>query len=194
MTGVSINPNPRRYAFLPINRDWQERVAGLFGTRKPTQNLYAETDTALELLNQCPKRDGLKNVIGDGACLPRVISLAIYGVETYHHQLRQALVKFMLNGPVPGESSPRGAAFHARMREMKKRKTWMATEEVRGFAYMLDTPIFTLVQYKDRAGRVTYSWQRVPHQSFRENVNNVRGIYILNANDHFQLIKKPITI
>ena len=189
--GVSVDPNPRKYFFLPVNEDWQRRVAGLFGRVKPKLNLYGEADTAIEMQHRCPPRDGLKNVYGDGACLPRVMSLVIYGEQKHHDRLRQAVVDFLLKGPLPGDSSPRDASFYERMTEMRKKKTWMTTQEIRGFAYLLDTPIFTCVHSKNREGRETYFWQRVPHESLQENVRNTRGIYILNKQSHFQLITKP---
>ena len=66
----------------------------------------------------------------------------------------------------------------------------MTTREVEAFAFLLDTPIFTCVRL--RMGKSErYFWQRVPHDSAEYNVTNQRGIYLLNAHDHFQLVLKP---
>ena len=184
--GVGPDEALQQYHFLPVNAEWQRRVAGLLGTVMPTRCCYAETEMASQLHHQYPT--SVKDVRGNGACLPRVLSMAIYGNENQHHRLRQAVVDFMLKGPLPEESSQRNAAFYKRMTAMRLRKTWMTTEEVRGFAYLLDTPIFTLVHNKNTNGRDCYYWQRIPHHLTKENVNNVRGIFILNAHNHFQLI------
>ena len=135
----------QQYHFLPINAERQRRVAVLLGTVMPAHCWYAETELASQLHHQYPT--SVKDVRGDGACLLRVLSMAIYGNESQHHslhRLQQAVVDFMLKGPLPNEGSLRNAAFYKQMTAMRLRKTWMTTEEVRGFAYLLDTPIYTL--------------------------------------------------
>ena len=189
VTGVSIDATPRRYFFFPINGEWQLRIAAFFGDTKPTKNFYGEVESSREMQHSFPK--GLKNVKGDGGCLPRTISLAIYGNQRHHLMLRKAVVDFRLKGPMPGETTKRDAKFSKKMEEMRLPKTWMETEEVQAFAFLLDTPIFTCSQIKRMGKSDQYCWQRSPHQSLSPNVWNERGIYILNANDHFQLITNP---
>ena len=189
MTGTSIDPNPRRYFFFPVNEEWRRKAAALFGRAEPGRNMYGEIGSSREMRHSYPKE--LIDVRGDGACLPRCISLAIYGNQRHHLMLRNAVVDFRLKGPMPGETTKRDATFLKRMKKMRMTRTWMETEEVEAFAYLLDTPIYTCSQIKRRGKPDEYCWQRSPHQSRLPNVGNERGIYILNANNHFQLITNP---
>ena len=69
-------------------------------------------------------------------------------------------------------------------------KKWMTTEEIRAFAYLLDTPIYSYVEFTMN-GKKSFAWERIPHPAFTPNVTNDRGIYILNSAKHFQLITIP---
>ena len=112
----------QQYHFLPINAERQRRVAILLGTVMPAHCWYAETELASKLHHQYPT--SVKDVRGDGACLLRVLSMAIYGNESQHHRLRQAVVDFILKGPLPEKGSQRNATFYKRMAAMRLRKTW----------------------------------------------------------------------
>ena len=187
VTGQSVTEE-KVYSFLPINQVWQRQMAFMFGKDKPMRNFYEEMESATAMRHQYPQE--LKNPAGDGACLPRAISLAIWGNQSHHQELRDAAVNVLLSGPLPGETTPRGPNFEAEMKEMRKRTTYMTTREVEAFAYLLDTPIFTCVRTK-MGGTERYFWQRLPHESMEDNVDNQRGIYLLNAKDHFQLVLRP---
>ena len=63
--------------------------------------------------------------------------------------------------------------------------------EVDALAYILDTPLYTLVKFELRNGVEKVGWQRVPHEDSPYPVGNERGIYLYNADLHFQLITKP---
>ena len=142
--------------------------------------------------NRKPKK--LRNVIGDGACLPRTISLAIFGVESHHQRLRDAVVEYILQEPLPGETAARDANFYQRMEKMRQRTEEMTTLEITTFAHLLDTPIFTCVECVSGIGRKKdkkYFWQRLPHEFNSHNIGNDRGIYIYNAESHFQLVLDP---
>ena len=152
------------------------------------RNFYEEMESATAMRHQYPQE--LKNPAGDGACLPRAISLAIWGNQSHHQELRDAAVNVLLSGPLPGETTPFLLQNLALLKEMRKRTTYMTTREVEAFAYLLDTPIFTCVRTK-MGGTERYFWQRLPHESMEDNVDNQRGIYLLNAKDHFQLVLRP---
>ena len=186
-TDISVSQE-RVYLFFPINHEWQERKAAMFGNNKPMRSMYGETKKSTVMQHHYPQ--ALKNPAGDGACLPRSISLAIWGNESHHQELRDYVVNILLSGRVPGETEPRGPNFEAEMKDMRRSTTFMTTREVEAFAFLLDTPIFTCVRL--RMGKSErYFWQRVPHDSAEHNVTNQRGIYLLNAHDHFQLVLKP---
>ena len=106
VTGFSIDQHPRRYVFFPVDAAWQQRIAALFGDAKPTGNFYGETISAVEMNHHCSQKT--KNVKGDGACLPRTLSLAIFGNERHHQKLRNAVVDWILEAPLPSETLPRG--------------------------------------------------------------------------------------
>jgi len=187
ITGTSVT-EARVYLFYPVNQEWQTRMAAMFGEGDPIQNIYGETEDATPMQHHYPSR--LKNVKGDGACLPRSFSLVIWGHERNHQFLRDAVVDILLSGPLPGETEPRGPGFEAEMKKMRLRATHMTTREVEAFAFLLDTPIFTCV--KSGSGRQRkYYWQRIPHEGAEMNVTNGRGVYIFNANDHFQVVLQP---
>ena len=159
-------------------------VGGLFGRMKRTKCVYAETDAAVEMCHRRPSE--LLNPRGDGACLPRALSLAIYGHENNHQKLRDAVVDYMLKGPLPGETARRDKNFEREMAHMRLRTTYMKTAQVEAFAYLLNTPIYTCVENRGR-----YFWQRLPHEAAPVNVTNSRAVYILNERVHFQLVLKP---
>ena len=161
VTGFSIDQHPRRYLFFPVDAAWQQRIAALFGDAKPTGNFYGETISALEMNHRHPQKT--KNE--KGACLPRTLSLAIFSNERHHQKLRNAVVDWILEAPLPSETLPRDEHFYKRMQEMRHRTTWMQTEQVEAFAYLLDTPIYTCVQHKSSGGCQSdeYFWQQIPH-------------------------------
>ena len=185
VTGVTINPNPQcNFVFYPVDAGWQRRMAAYLGDEEPGTNVFGKCDVAQPLTHRRPIT--CRNPKGDGACLPRCLSLAIFGTETHHQFLRDAVVDFMLERPLPGETRKRDRSFLRQMALMRKSTTYMRTEQVEAFAYMLDTPIFSCVESRGK-----YFWQRLPHESMGVNVNNERGIYILCENVHFQLVIQP---
>ena len=190
MTGVS-ECEPRFYLFWPVDLQWQERVAALFGSDIPTQNPYPNVTAGRIMPNCLPQQ--LQNVDGDGACLPQTISLAIFGDQEHHQLLRDAVVDFILQRPLPGETAARDAAFFTRMAKMRLLTTWMTTFEVTAFGHMLDTPIFSCVEQKKADGSPSgrFFWQRLPHETSTHNLANGRGIYIFNSQNHFQLVQIP---
>ena len=141
----------------------------MFGEGEPIDNIYGETEDATPMQHRYPFR--LKNVRGDGACLPRCFSLVIWGHQRNHQFLRDAVVDILLSGPLPGETEPRGPDFEAEMKEMRLRATHMTTREVEAFAFLWVS-----------GGQRKCYWQRLPHEGADMNVANGRGIYIFNAN------------
>ena len=190
VTGIE-KTSEREHWFLPVDEAWQKRIAGMLGKEVPKRNLYPNRTVPELMKNQKPL--GLRNTKPDGACLPRAISLAIYGHEDNHQMLRDAVVSRMVESPLPGDSRPRDEKFLQLMEKMRERKEWMGTEEIEAFSYILQTPIFSCVQHSSNNGRgqPRYFWQRMPHQTTREDVGNDRAIYIYFANNHFQLVTKP---
>ena len=125
------------------------------------------------------------NPKGDGACLPRAISLALYGHEGHHQKLRDLVVDFQEKNAV----KPLTASFQRRMNKMRKKETYMETEEVEAFSQLLQTPIYSCVQQP--GSRNKFAWQRCPHETAADQVVQSRAIYIFNANSHFQLVTQP---
>ena len=101
------------------------------------------------------------------------------------------VVDRILEGPLPGETRPRDKAFYAKMEEMRNKETIMEQLQVDAISYILDTPIFTCVQFKLRNGEERVAWQRIPHEDSPFPVGNQRGIYLYNADIHFKLVLKP---
>ena len=110
VTGITAGEAPTHW-FLSIDGEWQERVAGLFGNALPEKNLFSNRSTPELMQNRHPL--GLVNPEGDGACLPRALSLAIWGTQDNHQLLRDAVVDRMLEGPLPGDSRPWGEVSSA---------------------------------------------------------------------------------
>ena len=149
VTGITAGEAPTHW-FLPIDGEWQERVAGLFGNALPERNLFSNRSTPELMQNRHPLC--LVNPEGDGACLPRALSLAIWGTQDNHQLLRDAVVDRMLEGPLPGDSRPQGEEFLQRMEQMRNYREYMGTEEIEAFAYLLQTPIFSCVKVECAKG------------------------------------------
>ena len=162
VVGVST-AEPRSYFFRPVDEEWQATVAGLLGNEKPVRNFYTKRAQAELMEDRLPRK--LKNNKGLGACLPRTLSLAIYGDGEHHQRLRDAVVDFILQGPLPGERKPRDNLFFQRMEEMRLTKTWMTCFEIEAYAFMLNTPIYSCVldNRTIRSRHKKYYWQRLPH-------------------------------
>ena len=190
MTGETTSENPllTQFKFIPFDEQFQLKVASRLGKIKPAHYLYSNNQPEIYLQNRYPL--ALRDAEGDGACLPRCISLAIYGTEKYHQMLRDRVVDFIIANHLPCEPEVRGNNFMSEMATMRRRKTKMTTREVEGFAFLLDCPIYTCCQVETRHETI-YAWQRLPHEKSRVQVSGTRGIYILNADVHFQIVKKP---
>ena len=192
MTGKESVDAPlhTNFTFRPFTKEYQTKVAARIGRKRPKQNLYSEDHPESEsfLINRYPLE--LCDAEGDGACLPRCISLAVFGTEKYHQMLRNKVVDFLIHHHLPCEPEIRGNDFQSKMKEMRKRKTNMTTREVEGFAFLLDCPIYTCVQAQYR-GKTYFAWQRLPHEASTVQVGGTRGIYLLNADVHFQLVMQP---
>ena len=185
VTGES-SVEDRRQSFFPIDADWQETAAKIFGKSKPETCLYGRVEEPVLMPHRRPSRT--KNAVGDGACLPRTISLAIYGHQRQHEVIRSKLVDFILKGPLPGETLVRDDAFFQEMETMRKNDEYMTSFEIEALAYMLQTPIYSCVQQKKTNGSTgRFYWQRSPHESATA-VTHSRGIYIQNSSDHFKLV------
>ena len=63
---------------------------------------------------------------------------------------KNADVDLRLKGPMLGETTTQDATLLKRMKEMRMPKTWMETEEVQAFAYLLDILFYTCSKIKRR--------------------------------------------
>ena len=188
VTGVIVQ-QPRQYGFFPVDPAWQKKAAGLFGRWRPSSCLYSSMDAPVPMVHRRPHHT--VDTKGDGACGPRTFSLAVYGHQHNHQRIRDVLVAFILRGSIPGETLIRNTKFYNRMKKMKKSDTWFTSHEIDALAFLLDTPIYSCVEKKNADDSLgPFYWQRSPHQSSPYQVQNDRGIYILNANNHFQLVTK----
>ena len=186
MTGESIGES-RCQSFFPIDVKWQEAAARIFGRAQPQVCHYATVDKPIKMPHRRPKRT--KNPVGDGACFPRSISLAVFGHQRHHQKIRDQLVDFILKGPLPFETAVRDEAFYLYMKIMRERTEYMTTFEVEALSYMLQTPIYSCVlEQRTDGSDGRFFWQRSPHESSPQQVVHDRGIYIQNSHDHFQLV------
>ena len=182
---------PCHQKFYPVTSEWMTEAATQFGPSPPTPGpcVYETIDTPIPMMHRPPQKT--INVDGDGACLPRCISMAVYGTQDHHQRVRDSLVDFILKGPIPGETIRRDRAFQRQMNIMRQRSTWMGQNEIEALAHLLDTPIYSCVQQQRTDGiQGAFFWQRAPHESSPFQVKNDRGIYIQNANSHFQLVTR----
>ena len=122
-------------------------VASTLGRSKPTTCLYAHVGDSFEMPNRNPSQT-IDNT-GRGACLAKTISMAIYGHELRHQQLRNAVVDFILKTPLPSEIAPRDEAFYKRMANMRKSTTWMTSDEIEGKQIL--TIILSVIRYTGNA-------------------------------------------
>ena len=67
---------------------------------------------------------------GDGNCLPRALSIVVYGTEDCYKVLRNAVCNFILSNVLPSESSPRDNKFYIELAKLWRDKVWMGTREV----------------------------------------------------------------
>ena len=140
----------------------------MMGGEEPTSFCYEETELAVAMQHKKPTK--MINVKGDAACLPRAISLALYGHEGHHQKLRDLNVEFQENNA----PKPLTTTFKRRMSRMRKRETFMETEEVEAFSQLLQTPIYSCnkAQTKFLPGNDAHM-KRLPTKSY----SHVPSIY-----------------
>ena len=93
--------------------------------RNPDGNHYSSSELQEKLPNREPIT--LLNPEGDGNCLPRALSNAVYGTEDYHKLLRNAVCNFIMSNFLPSESSPRDNKFHKELAKLRRDKVWIGT-------------------------------------------------------------------
>ena len=71
----SSPPQISPFVFRPIDNDTQKVMAKRIGHIKPVANFYEGAESVFFLEHRFPERK--EDTKGDGACLPRTISLAV---------------------------------------------------------------------------------------------------------------------
>ena len=156
---------------------------------KPLSNLYTGQPSGQALENCYPLQ--LIDPKRDGNCLPRTLSLAIYGTEKHHKRLRVRIIDYMDKNILPSESLPRSAEYMDKLRELRKNKIWMGTDQIEAFSYIVDCPVYCCVGRRRIDNVKEYFWQKLPYHTSRVQVNDSQGIYILNDEKHFFLVVNP---
>lgn len=101
------------------------------------------------------------NVDGDGNCYFRCISLALFGHETYHKDVRNRVVNFMIeHGSVFANLLPRGTHFFDHIMRMLstsgERSSWATEIEIFATATLLQCPIYVWCKYGQEMRWVRY--------------------------------------
>ena len=158
--------------FAPVSPQWQDETAGLLNLPQPTAHVWQNASTQ-PLPRRKPRR--LRDVLGDGNCLPRSISVAITGNEDAYAELRKRVTTFL---------AARGVDA-AEMEKMAEDGKWMTDREIEGFALLLGVPIYSIVKGLNRS----WTYHRYPHPN-GEHVREEGAIYIANipTNKHFQVV------
>ena len=158
-----------------MSKAWQIETSRLLGLSPPTTFIWENTQRQ-ELPQRKPRV--LRDVGGDGNCLPRAISVAVNGSESGHSELRSRVTNLLKS---------RGEDENETARQAQPGE-WMTDRALEGFALLLDTPIYSCVE--DIPGK--WSYHRHPHPG-GEHVSGEGGIYIANIpkNMHFQIVKAP---
>ena len=178
------------FPFIPLDCDGQKDMARRLGKRTPTSNRYSRSKPLENLPNRRPL--SCDNPEPDGNCLPRALSLAIYGKEDFFPQLRSAVCTYILKNVLPSDSKPRDSAFYKDLAIMRKDRTWMRDREIEAYCYLLDVVIYSCVEVKTKDGSSKgFYWQRQPHIKSSKQVNSNKAIYILNFEKHFYLVRSP---
>ena len=82
-------------------------------------------------------------VLGDGNCLFRAFSKAVYGgVEDYHLHLRKAIAEFEADNHKPIHETVYRTKFHTHVQNIKKLYTWGTSTEIIAAATLFQVEVY----------------------------------------------------
>ena len=172
-------PAPPRL-FQPVSLEWQTQRATQFGLTPPSKFIWADSDVVELPIGRLPV---LRNMGGDGNCLPRAISYSLTGRQGHFAFFRHLVCDHL---------EQRGHDIDY-IREMRKNRTWMTETELLAFSDILGVPIYCCSESHEKANDWQYHryWNagRACHVP-----NQVDGaLFIANHPHkmHFQVVLKP---
>jgi hypothetical protein len=180
---------------MPVDDEWQRDALRIMdGCDSPNNCLYKDSKYPVKLVKKRPTK--IADVIGDGNCQLRCLSLAICGNQSLHKKIRNIVLNYMLaNKDIHEDFSDRsvGRPFEEYVESMRPDGIWFGDRELLAFSYLFDTPVyvcFKCVQCISSCGQ--WGWDRYPHPHL-EDVHNEKGIYLLNepTNVHYKFVVQP---
>ncbi|VVC45697.1 Ribonuclease H-like domain,OTU domain [Cinara cedri] len=173
-----VNPT-KHQKFIPVNKNWMKTQMKAFKINLSDSDLVCIAQTCSKPLTK-PKR--IIDVLGDGNCWYRCISLWVTGSEKYHDVIRAELYQYVMNNKdVLGFA---GNDWHKNNEQMNKNGTWVVDVEVFATALFLKTNIYVYTK--------SWSWQLFGAQGMHTkevDLINKKSIYIINCNsDHFKVV------
>ena len=100
-------------------------------------------------------------VLGDGNCLFRCFSYAVYGTEEQHYKIRLLLVDFMLLNSSLFTAACHPATVEDHTIQMRHNYVWGTHAEILAFAAFFQVPVYTVVEKADG----TNYWAKYAEQS-----------------------------
>jgi hypothetical protein len=170
------------FFFHPVGLEWRKMVVKLFDPSFRIKSTIYEKQQSIPLRNTRPTQ--IQNVQGDGACLFRCFSVAIWGNEQHHKKVRNVLMNFMEADPLRDDLGDLNSHLSNYVRRMRQAKTWGTEREIMAFAELTSTPVHVYSKFGS-----TYKWQRFPSGYGTDEPS----VYLINfpSNMHYMFVIKP---
>jgi hypothetical protein len=171
VTNVEAETN---LTFDPAGHKWQDEKCNVFGVK--VRNYHKPIIQKTVSIHARPTKTAPMR--GDGNCLFRTMSYMVSGVQSYHADIRQTLVHYMLTNYELFEGYlDESLTGYLNKTEMWQCGKWGTDNEIRAFATLLSTNVFVYCRYGDRK-----CWIKYPPMDSEANSN----MYMLHHNDHYE--------
>lgn len=175
----STNQEPQPFQFRPSNQEWQEQISSVF--KSTVKNTYASGPD--KYIRRDAKPTKTVNMRGDGNCLFRTFSYLVFGVQTHHSLIRQAIVDFMKENETLMKGITRDSVSrYLDTSMMASENTWGTEVEIFAFATLTRSVVYVYSQYGSKE-----QWRWLEYKPLGLIGGNLRGraVYIQNTSDHF---------
>ncbi len=130
----------------------------------PGQDVQIASSSPLRFLSLFDRH--LFPVLGDGNCLFRCFSYAVYGTEERHYKIRLLLVDFMLLNSSLFTAACHPATVEEHNIRMRLNYVWGTHTEILAFAAFFQLPVYTVVEKANG----TYYWAKYASKQSEELV------------------------
>ena len=123
---------------------------------------------------------------GDGNCLFRTFSYVLFGVQSYHNDVRNKVVGFMKENKHLLQTMEADPKYLKRSR-MEHEGSWGTDTEIRTFATICNTTIFVYCKHgMNDKNNDNYVWLPYPPLHEGKNESNSKCIFIMNIGNLYE--------